>query len=470
MSTFTVDNNAQARDATYIPGPAPISAWRSSTVSNVKTDLPTKLGSAITFTSTSTDSTPSTITTSQTNPQLTCQQPVIFEPEHLEMATFYHYDASGNLKSTFVGESLPLAQQGSAQLDMTYYMQAGDPVGAFLAQRVMTHPEHVSSEVYGHPIVEEGDYKLHTKSHAAALQNSGLRHQDMEVHESYGQHSDIYPGSAYTRGHMLVCSHSSPHHPYPDPEHIRHLHTLQSLLPHIDPARKMRSTQGPTVNVIEQDTNTVFAFAVPKKLLVLFFGRRKVTQFIKTVGLRDMNRSDHQNNIQQLCIPPRISSSSAFKILVSWMKRACMPDTMNRMRQFNIPKHTFAACTLAQTLALFGLHKDAQRVDCKIAQEHLRRPIFAAELESLWNCLGENNRYTYAVIKVVGERLLEFGVDDGTDTRMWREILELMAKIPELDARVRDLELNEQYRPTFDTEWCKKLERRPRFDRPHHEG
>jgi hypothetical protein len=266
------------------------------------------------------------------------------------MATYYHYSKDGALQSS--SSSDPLAPLGPACDATSHYLQRGDVVGAYLARRQMTH---------------------------AAANNTGSYHESLQE-AAYGQH----PGA------QNAVQQAGP--PYPNPEEVRHLHTLQSLLAQIDPERRVNAGNGPTLDIVEAETGIVFAREVPKKMLVLFFGRSKVKQFLETIDVQiDERFRDHQR-IQKLCIPPRVASVAAFKIILSWMLRASHLEHISDIRQFLVPHNTFSACTLAQTLELFGLHKDARRCDMTIANQHFVRPISAAELETLWNCLGPNNR------------------------------------------------------------------------------
>lgn len=208
----------------------------------------------------------------------------------------------------------------------------------------------------------------------------------------------------------------------------------------------------------------VFAFAVPKKLLVLFLGRRIMNKFIKTLTRED-NETWSGGPIKQiLCLPRGHSSKVAIQILLAWMIRACQRHTMEDMRQITIPANTFAACSLAQTMELLGLHKDALRVDNFIAQNHFTRPVYATELETLWNCLGEGSRYVYAAVKAVGTRLQAY---ERGEVEMFPDAEAMMGvfrREPRLSARVRDLEQNETFRPEFGTKWMQDLHRDTRYN------
>jgi hypothetical protein len=400
---------------------------------NAEANLPTSISDTITSASINSIS-------PATTPSHSSFQPIPSQLTDISMMTFYHYDKSGNLQTTSADD--PLAQQRLDYLEANRYSQRGDAVGAYLAQRDMTYPAYATSERRV-PVDEATD--THRPESHANWQKSDIRHQNVEDNESYSYRDNVHKYHVMNAGYMGSLSLSTQYHLYSDLESIRHLHTLQSLLPYIDPRRKYSSFQGAAMNVVEQVTGTVLADSVPKRLLVLFIGRKKVTQLIKTVWRQNKGHSNHRIKTQEVCIPQNISSVSALKILLSWMKRACQYHSMDEVREFRVPRNTFAACTLAQTLTLFGLHKDAYRVDSVIAREHFKRPIFAVELEALWNCLGEESRYTYAAIKTVGSRLRAHEAGASASVSMWEEILQLMDKYPTLKARVRDSELNENY-------------------------
>ncbi|KAF2128954.1 hypothetical protein P153DRAFT_367253 [Dothidotthia symphoricarpi CBS 119687] len=246
--------------------------------------------------------------------------------------------------------------------------------------------------------------------------------------------------------------------PYPDPDSIRHFHTLHSFLPHLQPERKLGALDGPTIDIVEQHSGTIYIQNVPKKMLVLFLGRQTVNKFLRTIERVDNVNWRGGPTRQELRLPRGCASSSALEILIVWMRRACQHQTMGDMKQFLVPVNLFAACSLGSTLELFGLRKDALRVEMFIGKNHFQRPIFAVEMKALWSCLGETSRYTYGAIKVLGQRFRAY--ENGTEKKLLRDfdqILELLEAFPLLGARVRDGCLNERYAPTFGTKWFSKI-------------
>jgi hypothetical protein len=367
------------------------------------------------------------------------------------MTTYYYYNEDGNLQSSAI--LTPVPNLYPEHPDLRYYLQQGDTVGAYLAQRAMLYPTQVTSELYSHGDNRgQATYEQQPDAYNGA-QDVDLRHETEAQYESYESFQHDQPKQARYAG---FAEHTEAPRTYPDPEDVRHSHDLFGLLYHIDPGRRFNSLSGPSVDISGQDSTRVFAYEVPKKMLVLFLGRKQVNKLIKTVG-----HSKNSQKIQQLSLPRGIVSHSAIKILISWMNRACRREYDSLLRQFDVPRNTFAACSLAQTLTLFGLHKDALRVDSTIAYNHFKRLIFADELRALWTCMGEKSRYVYAAIKMVGERLRAYETGASQKQRWHEEIVQLLEEWPALEARVRDLEFNENFRPTFNTEWCKKLREGP---------
>lgn len=246
------------------------------------------------------------------------------------------------------------------------------------------------------------------------------------------------------------ASRQTPQSWYPNPETIRHLHTLHSLLPHIQPERKLNALSGLELDIIESNTGKILCHTVPKKMLVLFLGREIVSKFLHTVQRVQNDSWRGPPTKQSMILPHGIVSAAALTILVSWMMRACKYTTMYTMKQIRVPAHLFAACSLAQTMAAFGLHRDSHRIDVIISQQFLKRPVYAVEVETLWTCLGETSKYVYGCIKAA--------TSQPRTSKMIEEFEELAKRYPRLDARFCDPDLNEEYRPQFGREWFKRLE------------
>jgi hypothetical protein len=372
------------------------------------------------------------------------------------MTTYYHYDSDGRVTASTSSPAAGICTGSPLASDA--YERQGDVVGAFLARRSMIYPASgapEAREVYGssfYPAVAPSKSGVDGES-----VDQSHRLSDGDEGSSYTASSS--PKASHTLGWAGWASQSGVRQPYTNPEYIRHLHSLQNLLPYLQPERKLNALNGPVVDIIEQDTGFALAYQVPKKMLVLFLGRKVVNKFIRTIHREDDENWKGAPTSQEMNLPKGVASQASMKILVAWMFRACQYQTMGTMKQIRIPRNTFAACSLARTMELFELHKDALRVDHYIAATHFARPIFASELETLWNCLGKGSRYVYAAINVVGRRLRAFdagstGEDSlGIDANM----LAMLKEHRDLEARVRDLKLNEQYRPYFSTQWIKRL-------------
>ncbi|KAF1926535.1 uncharacterized protein M421DRAFT_209364, partial [Didymella exigua CBS 183.55] len=126
---------------------------------------------------------------------------------------------------------------------------------------------------------------------------------------------------------------------------------------------------------------------------------------------------------------------------------------MCSMKPLRIPNNLFVTCSLARTLELFKLHRDSHRLDIAITQQFSSgRPIFAIEIETMWTCLGKNDRYVYACVRALSRRV--------GDSKVAEDVQSLAERPPELYARLRDPGLNELYTPQFGREWFGKLQYR----------
>ena len=370
------------------------------------------------------------------------------------MTTFYHYD----------GEGLVRASSADPVLQNTYYdndtispWSGQNMDGPYFMYPTLERPDPFHTEEYCFQEAAFSPEDYHSGEHP----DCGVfeqRHRSAETYDSHNSVGNSSPGFASSLGYAGWAAQSGQYRPYPDPEDIRHQHTLYSLLPYIQPERKVNALNGPTIDIIEQDTRICFAYAVPKKLLVLFLGRKIVTKFMRTVEREDNVNWRGAAVRQELCLPRGQASKISVRILIAWMIRACQRGTMGDMRAIQMPENVFAMCSLAQTMALLGLHKDALRLDVFISQRFSVQPIFASELETLWNCLGPGNRYVYAAIKIVGERLKAHEAGSKKALARPEEIVALLERNSVLSARVGDSDLNERHRPNFGTEWFKKLE------------
>jgi hypothetical protein len=469
----------------------------SNSLSSAGTNLRTASDCAITDTSAYSHSpTLPTTTTSQDQ-----------ERRFSNMATYYDNDEHGHAVS--MSSTPPFMEIAQIHPHVRSFEQRGDVVGAYLARRTMAYPAYGPPAPFYHESFGGGGYEYapslpcyndgfggaryeHAPSapsyHQDSFGGGGYQHfpprpyyQDGSNGTGYEQQtrSPSDSESVYYREHPAEQTYDSytpqtetfNNHPeptghgnqrklkhYPDPESVRHLHTLLSLVPNLQPARRFKCLyEGPLIDIVEQDTGTVLAYQVHKKMLVLFLGRAVINKYIRTLERQDPVNWEGGPVVQELSIPRGVGSRAAFRILVSWMMRASRPDCAKDLRQITIPDNTHAACTLSQILNLLGLHKDALRVDYTISKSHFKWPIYAKELETLWNCLGARNRYVYAAIKVVGGHLENDAPGSQADFKFWNQMAGLFEREPLLERRVKDLQLNEKYRPVFSTNWCKKI-------------
>jgi len=239
---------------------------------------------------------------------------------------------------------------------------------------------------------------------------------------------------------------------YPDVDNVRKLHDMHSLLDHIQPDRLHSALYGPAVDVVEDGTNKILAYQVPKKMLILMCGRPAIAKYLRTLERADAAEGYGDPLQQELRIPHGTASHVGFKIVLAWMKRACYPKYTSTMEPIRVPKNLFAAISLARTLDLLGLHRDACRVDKIIANNHFKRPIYRDELASMWKCLPKDNKYLYGIVNKLRHRLDK--IEQGRAKPLPEGVLEFLEENPELDARVGDPEVNDQYQPFFGREWC----------------
>ncbi|KAI8943714.1 hypothetical protein NX059_001694 [Plenodomus lindquistii] len=365
------------------------------------------------------------------------------------MTTYYLYE-DGNMVGTSNVD--PAAKAAPTPRSPGFYERRGDVVGAYLARRAMADRARASfSSYHDQESLREVDSWEDDRNKLPGSSEQDYWSEGNDDSQKNAPTSS--PNHPSTFGYAGFASQSGQHFPYPDPELIRHQFTLYSLLPYIQPERKLNAFDGIRMDIVEQDTGVVLADDIPKKLLVLFLGRKVVNKFIETIRRVDNINWKGPPTRQMLFVPRGHASRVSMRILVAWMLRACQRGTMGSMQPIRIPNNLFAACTLAQTMELFELRRDAYRIDLYVAKNHLVRPIFPVELETLWNCLGDTSKYCYAAIKAIGNRLR--GVEAGLEARTpWaEETVALLERHPRLKARVYDAELNEAYQPSFGTQW-----------------
>ncbi|KAH7073477.1 concanavalin A-like lectin/glucanase domain-containing protein [Paraphoma chrysanthemicola] len=373
------------------------------------------------------------LTSPSPTPNLGVLSSLTLRPQAIEMTTYFHYHQDGNVYPSGMPSSgppstyVPLASEDQQCLK--------DPVGAYLARRNALAAAYTGWQTSPPVISEEGE--VHPNGHqpmAFAKRNStksnrflhrGYMYESSMVDTEYGSQYSPTPG-------LTIPAHATS---YPDVDEIRRQNTLQSLLPLIPPERTRNAFQGPRLDIVEAGTDVVFATHVPKKMLVLFLGREVVNKFLRTIERVDNEDWSGPPTVQVLRIPQGLGSAAAFKILFSWMFRACAFHSVQDVRDFKVPQNTYAACTLAQILGLFKLQHDARRVEYAIMNNHFKRPIHANDFEVLWNCLGENNRFVCAMVNAIRMRQT-FDLGGSTLPTFRKEAREMLEKYPALKARL----------------------------------
>ncbi|KAJ4289691.1 hypothetical protein N0V90_011020 [Kalmusia sp. IMI 367209] len=276
-------------------------------------------------------------------------------------------------------------------------------------------------------------------------------------HVCYSMSGNIYYG-IQASGSWSVARCRSMFHEYPDTDQIRNYLTLHTLLPWIQPERLRNAIEGPTLDILEEGTLHKFAVAVPKKMLVLFCGRKVIKKFLRTTAREDDENWTGDPVTQELRIPPGFANHIGVKIMVAWMNRACRGQYKNKMKPVRVPKNTFAALSLSMAFTTFALHRDAARVDNFIADHHYKRPLFPDEIISIWNCLPKDSKYTYRMIENLRKQLVAY--EDGNNKALpdAKKVVEFLENDPSLKARVDDKEFNnsERFLPFFGTDWCVK--------------
>lgn len=193
----------------------------------------------------------------------------------LGMTTFYSYQKDGTITTSDLDPAAQIFTYGPPDPG-NLYEQNGDLIGAYLARRDMAYH---SLPVPSTPQVQTPLYppyaptcKQPSNGHAGS-ESGGQDYWPGDRYESSSYSASFVSRDSNTLGFSGWASQSGLTRPYPDPEDIRHLHTLHSILPYIQPERKVNALGGPFMDIVEQDTGVKFACQVPKKLLVLFLGR-----------------------------------------------------------------------------------------------------------------------------------------------------------------------------------------------------
>jgi hypothetical protein len=376
------------------------------------------------------------------------------------MTTFYQYSEADGSITGYLSQHLPM-------VPYQYYTQpnSGDSYYGSVYDTHSTYdydnysgsfdspPVFDDHEIDESQSVEQPGSSRQGQSDRDGYYSEELLEADHLSNRSVSEYENSTPAENTTveASKFKQYSHAS----YPHIEKIRKFHDIESLLGCIEPNRLHNALYGPMLNIIEEETDHVMAHQVPKKLLVLICGRAVISKYLRTRERIQVAKGHGAPVAQELCIPRGAASHVGFKVLISWMKRACYWETMGTMEKIRVPKNLFAAISLARVLDLFSLHRDACRVDHIIANFHLKRPIYPDELATVWKCLPKDSKYVFGVINVLRTRLE--AMEKGQAKPLHEGVLSFLDENPDLNARVRDPEINRLYEPFFGTNWCKYI-------------
>lgn len=241
------------------------------------------------------------------------------------------------------------------------------------------------------------------------------------------------------------------HYWYPNLDHIRHTHSLFRFIAQVSDDRRSGSLGGMKVDIVEEITGEILCHAVPKRMLVLFFGRQVVSQHLFTTG-RDIDDRVNPRGFplaQKFLVSAQSTSGDAWRILVAWMKRACgdVHRRGQKLRELGVPRSLFAAVTLARTLRYMGLNIDAHRIDVAINEKHLYRPLDLDTVKAIWNGISKKSKYTWRLINVLKDRY-ELPMDEALELLPdYDEMTKWFDENPELRARMWRPELNDEFKP-----------------------
>ena len=246
-----------------------------------------------------------------------------------------------------------------------------------------------------------------------------------------------------------------PHLPdfYPDIEPIRKFHDLHSLAQKIGHARLVESLKAPFIDIVESETEHVFAKQVPKTMLFLFCGRAVIYRYLKDIKTDDDQKPSDGESRQALYMPPKTFGHAGFSLMLTWMMGACRKMKLHNMSTLSVPRNLFTAISLARALSTFGLYHDAFRVD-KTISGYFYRKLWFFEVRSIWNGLSRDDKYTHRLVTELRERLDKVekaGENDvlgGIDN-----IRKFIDREEDLASRIADPKVNDQYKPSWCGEW-----------------
>lgn len=266
-------------------------------------------------------------------------------------------------------------------------------------------------------------------------QNEGFQDSDNLGGGTWQDSEEDYDGQLVVTVNPLFPRPVLPTFPYTDPNELRKTCNLYGFVKSIPPDRLNNALYSKLIDIVEEGTNRVLLRCVPKRMLILFIGRPRISRFLQTAEWDKTN--------QQLLIPRDSANYVGLKIMVSWMVRACRVETMFAIQEMHLPENLFVAISLARTFYLFQLFRDANRVDSHIARHLFRRPLFPDSVREIWNLLPKDSRYTCRMVKQLADMMK--GLEKGRRRRLPRqeELFEFLNRHPDLKLRIEQAKEHE---------------------------
>jgi hypothetical protein len=262
------------------------------------------------------------------------------------MSTFYEYKPDGSITG-YLAQHTPrhadpyASTYEAASYPGPYYLEAHSPYGHY---GYYGYPANAYQNGHG-PVIAYGSWACppmippHAHCGQELQENeSETEEMDSDEHKDHddddGYHSEDLVEAGYGSNDSTYESGSSPQlarpflaqsphmpHParyYPDVESIRKLHDMRGLLDHIQPDRLNNALAGPTFDVVEDGTNKVLAYQVPKKMMILLCGRSAITKHLRTLEREEVSRGYGKALQQEMRIPRGAASHVGFKIILAW--------------------------------------------------------------------------------------------------------------------------------------------------------
>ena len=221
---------------------------------------------------------------------------------------------------------------------------------------------------------------------------------------------------------------------YLHPDDARQTCTLIEFVRSVDPVRLNAALFGPCLDIIEEETGQMLFHRAMKRLLFLFCGRESIEKFIHPTERKDADGIFYK--AEEIRVPRASTGYIGLKVLMGWFQRAGKKEYMSTMLPIHVPENLFAAISLARTMTLFGLHRDARRVDRIVDRILCSRAIFASEVQTVWNLLPKDSRYTWRIVERVATQVEHYEMGFKKALPQPDQMFELLQKYPQLGKRV----------------------------------